>query len=163
MTSQISKSLRFVGRMVVVVMTIITCNCAYAQNTQPSVQQQLAQLKRLEAMQPDSTGPKEQQALLLLSTVVANPQTKEADAYLEEADRLINLLGKMKADDESTLPTLKGFYYICLIVKDPVQNGPRYYREASDNLAEAQRINPNNNLAKMLSERFNEGMKDARK
>ena len=143
------------------VLSIVCFTVVGAQAQQPSMKEQLAALQRLEAMQPDSLGPKIQQAVLLLGFVCTNPQDSKAKQYVDEAQRIIGKIEALKprkAADRSDLATLHGFYYTALIVMNPQQNGPRYYRQALDNLDEALKINPENMMAKMLSERFKEGM-----
>ena len=155
MTSQISKALASVAcrRMMVLVLIVV------------SFLQQLAALQRLEAMQPDSIQPKYQQAMLLLGTVCSQPQTSKARQYIDEAQRVIQRIEALqptKATDRSDLATLHGFYYTALIVTNPQQNGPRYYRQALDSFDEALKLNPKNEMAKMLLARFNEGMNSSR-
>ncbi len=143
------------------VLAIVCFTVVGAQAQQLSMKEQLAALQRLEAMQPDSLGPKIQQAVLLLGFVCTNPQDSNAKQYVDEAQRIIRkieALKPQKAADRSDLATLQGFYYTALIVMNPQQNGPRYYRQALDNLDKALKINPGNMMAKMLSERFKEGM-----
>ena len=41
---------------------------------------------------------------------------------------------------------------------DPLQNGPRYYRQALGNFDEALKLNPDNKMARMLQQRFMQGM-----
>lgn len=163
MTFQISKCLLAFVFMVFCTSTLFAQENqpSVAQQNQPSVEQQLAGLQRLEAMQPDSIGPKYQQAMLLLSTVVMNPQDNKSQAYLEEAQRVIGkieALNPQKAAERSDLATLQGFYYTCVIVQNPQQNGPRYYRDALDNYSKALRLNPNNETARFLQQKFMEGM-----
>lgn len=143
------------------VLAIVCFTVVGAQAQQLSMKEQLAALQRLEAMQPDSLGPKIKQAVLLLGFVCTNPQDSNAKQYVDEAQRIIRkieALKPQKAADRSDLATLQGFYYTALIVMNPQQNGPRYYRQALDNLDKALKINPGNMMAKMLSERFKEGM-----
>ena len=167
MTSQISKALAFVAcrRMMVLVVIVVSFLSLHAQQSQPTMEQQLAALQRLEAMQPDSIQPKYQQAMLLLGTVCSQPQTSKAQQYIDEAQRVIQrieVLRPTKATDRSDLATLHGFYYTALIVTNPQQNGPRYYRQALDSFDEALKLNPKNGMAKMLLTRFNEGMNSSR-
>lgn len=136
-----------------------------AQQAQLSLEQQLAGLKRLEAMQPDSVGPKYQQGMLLLSYVVMHPQDSKAQSYLEETQRIvgkIEALNPTKNTDRSDLATLQGFYFTALIVTNPQQNGPRYYRDALDSFSKALQLNPNNETARQLQAKFNEGMNAAK-
>ena len=167
MTSQISKALASVAyrRMTVLVLLVVVFLSLHAQQSQPTMEQQLAALQRLEAMQPDSIQPKYQQAMLLLGTVCSQPQTSKAQQYIDEAQRVIQRIEALqptKATDRSDLATLHGFYYTALIVTNPQQNGPRYYRQALDSFDEALKLNPKNEMAKMLLARFNEGMNSSR-
>ena len=116
-------------------------------------------------MQPDSIQPKYQQAVLLLGTVCSQPQSSKAQQYIDEAQRVIQRIEALqptKATDRSDLATLHGFYYTALIVTNPQQNGPRYYRQALDSFDEALKLNPKNALAQMLQARFKEGMNSSR-
>jgi tetratricopeptide (TPR) repeat protein len=163
MTSQISKALASVAcrRMMVLVLIVVSFLSLHAQQSQPTMEQQLAALQRLEAMQPDSIQPKYQQAVLLLGTVCSQPQNSKVQQYIEEAQRVIQRIEALqptKAADRSDLATLHGFYYTAIIVTNPQQNGPRYYRQALDSFDEALKLNPKNTLAQMLLERFKEGM-----
>ena len=167
MTSQISKALASVAgrRMTVLVLLVVVFLSLHAQQSQPTVEQQLASLQRLEAMQPDSIQPKYQQAVLLLGTVCSQPQNSKVQQYIEEAQRVIQRIEALqptKASDRSDLFTLHGFYYTALIVTNPQQNGPRYYRQALDSFDEALKLNPKNEMAQMLLARFNEGMNSNR-
>ena len=167
MTSQISKALASVAcrRMMVLVLIVVSFLSLHAQQSQPTMEQQLAALQRLEAMQPDSIQPKYQQAVLLLGTVCSQPQNSKVQQYIEEAQRVIQRIEALqptKASDRSDLFTLHGFYYTALIVTNPQQNGPRYYRQALDSFDEALKLNPKNEMAKMLLARFNEGMNSNR-
>ncbi len=167
MTSQISKALASVAyrRMTVLVLLVVVFLSLHAQQSQPMMEQQLASLQRLEAMQPDSIQPKYQQAVLLLGTVCSQPQNSKVQQYIEEAQRVIQRIEALqptKASDRSDLATLHGFYYTALIVTNPQQNGPRYYRQALDSFDEALKLNPKNEMAKMLLARFNEGMNSSR-
>ena len=156
MTSQISKALASVAcrRMMVLVLIVVSFLSLHAQQSQPTMEQQLAALQRLEAMQPDSIQPKYSQ-----------PQTSKARQYIDEAQRVIQRIEALqptKATDRSDLATLYGFYYTALIVTNPQQNGPRYYRQALDSFDEALKLNPKNALAQMLQARFKEGMNSSR-
>ena len=167
MTSQISKALASVAcrRMMVLVLIVVSFLSLHAQQNQPTMEQQLAALQRLEAMQPDSIQPKYQQAVLLLGTVCSQPQDSKVQQYIDEAQRVIRhieALQPTKATDRSDLATLYGFYYTALIVTNPQQNGPRYYRQALDNFDEALKLNPKNEMAQMLLARFKEGMNSSK-
>lgn len=167
MTSQISKALASVAcrRMMVLILIVVSFLSLHAQQSQPTVEQQLASLQRLEAMQPDSIQPKYQQAVLLLGTVCSQPQSGKAQQYIDEAQRVIQRIEALqptKATDRSDLATLHGFYYTALIVTNPQQNGPRYYRQALDSFNEALKLNPKNEMAKILQAKFKEGMNSNR-
>lgn len=167
MTSQISKALASVAcrRMMVLILIVVSFLSLHAQQSQPTVEQQLASLQRLEAMQPDSIQPKYQQAVLLLGTVCSQPQSGKAQQYIDETQRVIQRIEALqptKATDRSDLATLHGFYYTALIVTNPQQNGPRYYRQALDSFDEALKLNPKNEMAKILQAKFKEGMNSNR-
>lgn len=167
MTSQISKAQASVAfrRMAVLVLLVVSVLSLHAQQSQPTMEQQLAALQRLEAMQPDSIQPKYQQAVLLLGAVCSQPQDSKVQQYIDEAQRVIQRIEALqptKATDRSDLATLYGFYYTALIVTNPQQNGPRYYRQALDNFDEALKLNPKNEMAQMLLARFKEGMNSSK-
>lgn len=167
MTSQISKALASTvsRRMTILVLLVVSLLSLHAQQSQPTMEQQLAALQRLEAMQPDSIQPKYQQAVLLLGTVCSQPQDSKVQQYIDEAQRVIQRIEALqptKAADRSDLATLHGFYYTALIVTNPQQNGPRYYRQALDNFDEALKLNPKNEMAQMLLARFKEGMNSSK-
>ena len=146
--------------MAIAILAIWVLNL-HAQARHPSVEQQFASLQRLEAMHPDSIGPKYQQAVLLLGFVCSQPGDSKAQQYIDEALRVIQRIEAMtivKDTERSDLATLQGFYYTALIVTNPRQNGPRYYRQAIDHFDEALRLNPHNELAQMLMKKFKEGM-----
>ena len=96
----------------------------------------IAELKRIDAMFPDSIQPKYQTALQCLVFSVTHA-------------------------DPSDLNTLYGFLYMARIVQDPAQNGQRYYLDVMRHFEKALKLNPNNELARQLQEKFYEGMKQA--
>ena len=61
--------------------------------------------------------------------------------------------------DQSDLCTLKGFLYMVRIVQNPAQNGQRYYMQVMENYEKALKLNPDNQLARQLQEKFYEGMR----
>ena len=119
----------------------------------------VAKLQRLEAMQPDSIGPKYQLALQSLNFAVMNPTAPQTENILAQAEETINKMEKMKGADQSDLCTLRGFYYMVRIVQNPAQNGQRYYLTVMENYEKALRLNPNNTLAQNLQQKFLEGMR----
>ena len=123
----------------------------------------VAELKRIDAMFPDSIQPKYQMALQSLNFSVMNPQAEQTEKLLTEAEQTISLMEKAKGADLSDVCTLRGFLYMVRIVQNPVQNGQRYYLDVMQNYEKALKINPNNELAKQLQEKFLEGMKQATK
>ena len=121
----------------------------------------IAELKRIDAMFPDSIQPKYQMALQSLNFSVLNPHASQTENLLADAEQAISQLEKMKGADASDLCTLRGFFYMVRIVQDPAQNGQRYYMNVMQNYEKALKLNPNNQLAKQLQEKFFEGMKAA--
>lgn len=61
--------------------------------------------------------------------------------------------------DQSDICTLRGFLYMVRIVQDPDQNGQRFYIDVMQNFEKALKLNPDNQLAKQLQQKFFEGMK----
>ena len=121
----------------------------------------VAELKRIEVMFPDSVQPKFQAALQSLNYAVMNPQADQTEPLLADAERLIDGMAGMKQADESDVCTLRGFLYMVRIVQNPAQNGQRYYLDVLQNYERALAVNPQNELARMLKERFMEGMRTA--
>ena len=157
MTSQISK--QFAAIIVFVFMSVI--NLHAQQSDADAMLNQLAQLKRIEAMQPDSIGPKYQLALQSLNFAVMNPHAVQTDNVLAQAEQTIGQMEKMKGVDQSDLCTLKGFLLMLRIVQNPALNGQRYYIDVMQNYEKALKLNPDNTLARQLQEKFLEGMKQA--
>ena len=155
MTSQIFK--QFAAIVVFVFAGVI--NSHAQQQSAESMLNLVAKLQRLEAMQPDSIGPKYQLALQSLNFAVMNPSAPQTENILVQAEETINKMEKMKGADQSDLCTLRGFYYMVRIVQNPAQNGQRYYLTVMENYEKALRMNPNNTLAQNLQQKFLEGMK----
>ena len=121
----------------------------------------IAEMKRIEAMFPDSIQPKYQMALQSLNFSVMNPHAPQTEPVLAQAEQTINQLTQMKSADQSDLCTLRGFFYMVRIVQNPAQNGQRYYIDVMQNYEKALKLNPNNQLARQLQVKFLEGMKQA--
>ena len=121
----------------------------------------IAELKRIDAMFPDSIQTKYQMALQSLSFSVSNPQAEQTDNLLKDAEQTINKMEQMKGADLSDVCTLRGFLYMVRIVQNPAQNGQRYYMNVMQNYEKALKINPNNQLAQQLQQKFLDGMKQA--
>ena len=155
MTSQIFK--QFAAIVVFVFAGVI--NSHAQQQSAEGMLNLVAKLQRLEAMQPDSIGPKYQLALQSLNFAVMNPSAPQTENILVQAEETINKMEKMKGADQSDLCTLRGFYYMVRIVQNPAQNGQRYYLTVMENYEKALRLNPNNTLAQNLQQKFLEGMK----
>ena len=120
----------------------------------------IAELKRVDAMFPDSIQPKYQMALQSLNFSVMNPHAEQTENLLADAEQTINQL-EQKGANQSDVCTLRGFLYMVRIVQDPAQNGQRYYMNVMQNYEKALKINPDNQLAKQLQQKFLEGMKQA--
>lgn len=121
----------------------------------------IAELKRIDAMFPDSIQPKYQVALQSLTFSVMNPQDSRAENLMAEAEQTISQMEKMKGSDQSDICTLRGFLYMVRIVQNPAQNGQRYYIDVMQNYEKALKLNPDNELAKQLQQQFFEGMRQA--
>lgn len=119
----------------------------------------IAELKRIDTMFPDSIQPKYQMALQSLNFSVMNPHAEQTENLLTEAGQIINKIEQMKGANMSDVCTLRGFFYMVRIVQDPAQNGQRYYLEVMQNYEKALKLNPDNQLAKQLQQKFLEGMK----
>ena len=78
---------------------------------------------------------------------------------IAEAEQTITKMEQMKQSDQSDICTLRGFLYMVRIVQDPAQNGQRYYLDVMQNYEKALKLNPDNQLAKQLQQKFFEGMK----
>ena len=122
----------------------------------------IAELKRVDAMFPDSIAPKYQMALQSLNFSVMNPHAEQTENLLADAEQTINQM-EQKDANQSDVCTLRGFLYMVRIVQNPAQNGQRYYINVMQNYEKALKINPDNQLAKQLQQKFFEGMQQARK
>ena len=131
------------------------------QSDPQSVLNAIAELKRIDAMFPDSIQPKYQIALQSLVYAVSFPKAESTNNLMAEAEQTINKLGDMKQMDQSDLFTLRGFLDMVRIVQNPAQNGQRYYLSVMENFDKALKINPDNALAQQLQQKFQEGMKQA--
>ena len=131
------------------------------QSDPQSVLNAIAELKRIDAMFPDSIQPKYQIALQSLVYAVSNPKAESTSNLVAETEQTINKLGDMKQMDQSDLFTLRGFLDMVRIVQNPAQNGQRYYLSVMENFDKALKINPENALAQQLQQKFQEGMKQA--
>ena len=120
----------------------------------------IAELKRVDAMFPDSIQPKYQMALQSLNFSVMNPHAEQTENLLADAEQTINQL-EQKDANQSDICTLRGFLYMVRIVQDPAQNGQRYYMNVMQNFEKALKLNPDNQLAKQLQQKFFEGMQQA--
>jgi len=129
------------------------------QPTQEDMLNNVAKMKRIEAMQPDSIQPKYQLALQSLSFAITYPHAPQTDNMITEAEQAITKMEQMKHADQSDICTLRGFLYMVRIVQNPAQNGQRYYLDVMQNYEKALKLNPNNQLAKQLQQKFFEGMK----
>ena len=129
------------------------------QPTQEDMLNNVAKLKRIEAMQPDSIQPKYQLALQSLSFAITYPHAPQTENMIAEAEQAITKMEQMKNADQSDICTLRGFLYMVRIVQNPAQNGQRYYLDVMQNYEKALKLNPNNQLAKQLQQKFFEGMK----
>ena len=123
----------------------------------------VAELKRIDAMFPDSLLPKYQMALQSLSYAVQNPHAEQTENLLTETEQTIERMEKMPNADPSDVCTLRGFLYMVRIVQNPAQNGQRYYLTVMQNYEKALKLNPNNVLAQQLQQKFQEGMNQAMK
>ena len=121
----------------------------------------IAELKRIDAMFPDSVQPKYQMALQSLSFSVSNPQAEQTENLLKDAEQTIDKMEQMKGADLSDVCTLRGFLYMVRVVQNPAQNGQRYYMNVMQNYEKALKLNPNNQLAQQLQQKFLDGMKQA--
>ena len=119
----------------------------------------IAEMKRIDAMFPDSVQPKHAMALQSLYFAVLNPHAEQTENLLAETEKTISQLEKMKGADPSDVCTLRGFFYMVRIVQDPAKNGQRYYLEVMQNYEKALKLNPENILAKQLQDKFFEGMR----
>ena len=119
----------------------------------------IAELKRIDTIFPDSIQPKYQMALQSLIFSVMNPHALQTENLLTETEQIITKMEQMENADQSDICTLLGFLYMVRIVQNPAQNGQRYYMDVMQNYEKALRLNPDNQLAKQLQQKFLEGMK----
>ena len=173
---KVAQSATFKNRVLAICLLMMTTVSIYAQ--QPSMQaligqslsklQQptpeaflncVAEMKRIDAMFPDSIQPKYQMALQSLYFSVMNPHAPQTDNLLAEAEQTIIKMDLMKNADPSDVCTLRGFLYMVRIVQNPAQNGQRYYLDVMENYEKALKLNPDNQLAQQLQQQFLEGMR----
>lgn len=160
MMYQISKHV--VATVVLVFASVMNLNAQQAQQPSPDeMLNQIGMLKRLEAMQPDSVGPKYKLALASLNFAITNPHAAQAEPMMAQAEQAIEQMAQMKAADQSDLCTMRGFLYMTRIVQNPAQNGQKYYLDVLQNFEKALKLNPHNLLARQLQAKFVEGMKQA--
>lgn len=119
----------------------------------------VAEMKRIDAMFPDSIQPKYQMALQSLYFSVMNPHAPQTENLLTETAQTIMTMEQMKNADLSDICTLRGFLYMVRIVQNPAQNGQRYYIDVMQNYEKALKLNPDNQLARQLQQQFFEGMR----
>ena len=129
------------------------------QPTPEAVLNCVAELKRIDAMFPDSIQPKYLVAVQSLNFSVMNPHAPKTESLLTEAEQTIAKIEQMNGADQSDICTLRGYLYMVRIVQNPAQNGQRYYIDVMQNYEKALKLNPNNQLAKQLQQKFFEGMK----
>lgn len=103
-----------------------------------------------------------QMALQSLNFSVMNPHAEQTENLLADAEQTNNQMEQKNAN-QSDICTLRGFLYMVRIVQNPAQNGQRYYMNVMQNYEKALKINPDNQLAKKLQQKFFEGMQQARK
>ncbi len=156
MTSQIFK----VRVLLIAVLLLAFCH-VQAQEAYQSFLENAAKLKRWEAMCPDSVQPKYQLALASLNYAVTNPHDSHVEQILADVAGIIGKMKQMKGVDYSDIYTLTGFLYIVRIVQNPARNGQRYYLDVMENLEKALKLNPKNEVAKQLQQKFYEGMRQA--
>ena len=119
----------------------------------------VAEMKRIDNMFPDSIQPKFQMVLQSLNFSVMNPHAPEMENLMAGAEETIAKMEKMRNANQSDICTLRGFLCMVRIVQNPVQNGQRYYLDVMQNYEKALKLNPENQLAKQLQQKFFEGMK----
>ena len=172
MTSQ-----TFRGRLLAVVLTmmaaITVCHAQDAQmgtligeslsklrqdSSPEAFQNCVAELKRIDAMYPGSAVPKYYIALQSLNFSVMNPQAEQTEGLIAEAEHAISQMEEIQDADQSDFFTLKGFLYMVRIVQDPATNGPRYYLDVMNYYEKALKLNPENQIALQLQQKFKEGM-----
>lgn len=118
----------------------------------------IAELKRIDAMYPGNAAPQYCIALESLNYAVMNPQAEGTEHFIAEASEAITRLEELPEADPSDLHTLKGFLYMVRIVQDPANNGRRYYLDVMDSFEKALQLNPENETARLLQQKFREGM-----
>lgn len=171
MTSQISKLRVFA--IAITLMASVSVNAQQSVPMQALIGQSLskvnqlqpetllncvAELKRIDAMFPDSIQPKYHMALQSLYFSVMNPHAEQTENLLAETQQTIARMEQMPNADQSDLCTLRGFLYMVHIVQNPAQNGQRYYLQVMENYEKALRLNPDNAVARAMQQKFLEGM-----
>ena len=121
----------------------------------------IAELKRMEAMEPENPSPKYQTVRACLNYAVMNPHAEPTERLLAEAEQSLGQLEQMKNADPSNNCALRGYLYMVRIVQDPATNGQRYYLDVQQYFEKALKLNPDNALAQQLQQKFQEGMRQA--
>lgn len=145
----------------VVLVFVSVMNLHAQQPSADDMLNQIGMLKRLEATQPDSVGPKYQLALASLNYAITYPHAPQTEQMLTQAQETIDQMAQLKGADQSDLNTLRGFLLMVRIVQDPAQNGQKYYLDVMQYYERALKQNPHNTLALKLQAKFVEGMKQA--
>ncbi|MGI6222163.1 MAG: hypothetical protein ACOYJG_00975 [Prevotella sp.] len=119
----------------------------------------IAKLQRIETMYPDSVMPKSKRVMLSLEYAISQPSAKESPKLIESSNEMLQKMEQMPAADSSDVEALWAFYYLDLIVQNPMENGPKYYMQVSSHVNKSLELNPDNELAKTVKGWFEQGMK----
>lgn len=79
-----------------------------------------------------------------IKSVYFDSKSSKNQLFLDEAKRYIDKLKTDKNIDQSEVETLDGFYYMALIISDPVNNGQKYYQNVTRLYEKAMSLNVNN-------------------
>ena len=94
----------FKNRVLTIVLLMMASVSIHAQQpAQADMLNNVAKLKRIEAMQPDSIQPKYQLALQSLSFAVTFPHAPQTENMIAEAEQAITKMEKMKNADQSDI------------------------------------------------------------
>lgn len=71
-------------------------------------------------------------------------QSQESSLYLQEAEKRLTQLDKMMQADQSEVQNLWGYYYMCIVSKDPQTAGREYFQTVISRFERAIQLNDKN-------------------
>jgi tetratricopeptide (TPR) repeat protein len=109
----------------------------------------IAELRRIDAIYPENWIIFYHISLFEIQQSFQN-LSGNSEILLDDAQKGIDRLKQMKNVDYSEIYTLEGYYYYALIAKNPMNNGPAYYKNVFDAYQKALKYNPENPRTQLL-------------